>query len=176
MLPILLNDSLDRLAADLGVAGRRLGNAIDALLHGAEDATTLVQRSSLPRRTVERLIALDADAPALAAVRDRIGMQPAVPTQPTAEAVARMQMLIDAAPEPSRQLDHVSATALTAARRATWLGDQLVLEGRRLLFAGDHDLTSLAAAALLPDTDIVVVDVDERLLDFIDHAARQEGL
>ncbi|HLM18762.1 MAG TPA: hypothetical protein VK549_13145, partial [Acidimicrobiia bacterium] len=110
MLPILLNDSLDRLVADLGVAGRRLGNAIDALLHGARDVATLVQRSALPRRTVDRLIALDADAAALAAVRDRIGMQPAVPTQPTAEAVARMQVLIDAAPEPSRQLDHVSAT------------------------------------------------------------------
>jgi hypothetical protein len=176
MLPVLHHDSLERLAADLGVAGRRLGNAIDGLLHGDDDVATLVDRSGLPRRTVERLLRLGADAAALTALRDRVGMRPETPSQPTAAAVARMQALIDAAPEPSRDLDHVGATALTAARRATWLADQMSLDGRRLLLAGDHDLTSLAAAAHLTDTDIVVVDVDERLLDFIDHSARQERL
>ena len=44
------------------------------------------------------------------------------------------------------------------------------------MLVGDHDLTALAVAPLLPDTEIVVVDVDERLLDFIDQFARDEGL
>ena len=87
-----------------------------------------------------------------------------------------MQALIDAAPAGRRHLDHVSATAATAVRRADWITDQFALDGRTLLLLGDHDLTSLAAAPRLPETRIIVVDIDERLLGFVAATAHQQEL
>ncbi|WP_243657772.1 bis-aminopropyl spermidine synthase family protein [Parafrankia sp. BMG5.11] len=84
--------------------------------------------------------------------------------------------LIAAAPAPRRDLDHVAATAATLARRAAWLTSTYDLAGRRVLFVGDHDLTSVALARRQPGVEITVVDLDERTLAYIDATARSEGL
>ena len=74
-----------------------------------------------------------------------------------------------------RALDHVSATAETAARRARWLDETFDLAGAHLVCVGDHDLTSLAVLEVRPGLRVTVVDVDERLLEFIAGRAAQRG-
>ncbi|HWG00617.1 MAG TPA: bis-aminopropyl spermidine synthase family protein, partial [Trebonia sp.] len=80
-----------------------------------------------------------------------------------------------AAPAARDALDHVAATAETAARRALWLNATFDLPGARLLCVGDHDLSSLAVAALVPGLAVTVADVDERLLSFIESRAAERG-
>lgn len=90
------------------------------------------------------------------------------------DLVADMARLIAEVPT-DRALDHVSATAQTAARRARWLDETFDLAGAHLVCVGDHDLTSLAVLAVRPDLRVTVVDVDERLLEFIAARAAQRG-
>lgn len=53
-------------------------------------------------------------------------------------------------------------------RRALWLDARYDLASARLLFLGDHDLTSLAVRAVCPAADLTVVDLDERVLAYLD--------
>ncbi len=87
-----------------------------------------------------------------------------------------MADLVAAAPPSRIDLDHVPATGETAARRALWMDSTYDLTGAHLLCVGDHDLTSLAACILVPGLSVTVVDLDERLLEFIDAQSRDRGL
>ncbi|RCV50739.1 bis-aminopropyl spermidine synthase family protein [Marinitenerispora sediminis] len=91
-------------------------------------------------------------------------------------AAAELERLVAEAPPPRTDLDHVAATPETALRRAALLAGRFALSGRRLLCVGDHDLTSLAATLVQRDAEAVVVDIDERMLDYIDTAAARLGL
>ncbi|MEW9548575.1 bis-aminopropyl spermidine synthase family protein [Nonomuraea sp. NPDC050783] len=84
------------------------------------------------------------------------------------DALDRLTRLVAGAPRARHTLDHVSATPETALRRALLLGARFWLPGARLLCVGDHDLTSLAVKLVHPETDVTVVDVDERVLAYID--------
>ncbi|MFE1169070.1 bis-aminopropyl spermidine synthase family protein [Nocardiopsis sp. NPDC058789] len=79
-------------------------------------------------------------------------------------------------PASDLDLDHVSATAETALRRALFLATRFDLRQRTLLCVGDHDLTSLALALVRPDARVLVVDLDERVLAHIDAVADRLGL
>ncbi len=76
---------------------------------------------------------------------------------------------------PVRHLDHVSATPLTCLKRALFLAKTYELGGATILMLGDHDLTSLALAQVVPGLAITVVDSDERILDYINAIAAQHG-
>lgn len=76
---------------------------------------------------------------------------------------------------PVRHLDHVSATPLTCIRRAVFLAKNYELAGAKVLFLGDHDLTSLALAHVRPDVEMTIVDVDERILGYISDTAHRRG-
>ena len=78
-------------------------------------------------------------------------------------------------PPPLAALDHVQATAETALKRALWLDTTYDLAGRTLLCLGDHDLTSLAVCAVNPAVEVVVVDVDDRLLEYVSKRAAERG-
>ncbi|HEX4814350.1 MAG TPA: bis-aminopropyl spermidine synthase family protein [Nonomuraea sp.] len=80
----------------------------------------------------------------------------------------RLTGLVAGAPRARHVLDHVSATPETALRRALLLGARFWLRGTRLLCVGDHDLTSVAVKLVHPETDVTVVDVDERILAYLD--------
>ncbi|WP_245675001.1 bis-aminopropyl spermidine synthase family protein [Herbidospora cretacea] len=82
--------------------------------------------------------------------------------------VERMASLIAGAPRGRSALDHVSATPETVVRRALLLGERFWLPGSRLLCVGDHDLTSLAVRLIHPETEVMVVDIDDRILAYID--------
>jgi hypothetical protein len=81
-----------------------------------------------------------------------------------ADLLATVGEAIATAPRARRELDHVSATPATVARRAAWLAGTFALSGRRVLCLGDHDLTAVALAALDPSIDVTVADMDEGVL------------
>ncbi|HEX6675955.1 MAG TPA: bis-aminopropyl spermidine synthase family protein [Actinomycetes bacterium] len=91
------------------------------------------------------------------------------------ELLAAMAAIMAGRPPPSRHLDHVSATPLTAVKRALWLTASYHLDGAAVLCLGDHDLTALALLLVHPELDVTVVDVDERLLAYLARIARERG-
>ncbi|MEW6755395.1 MAG: bis-aminopropyl spermidine synthase family protein [Candidatus Latescibacterota bacterium] len=91
------------------------------------------------------------------------------------QALASMQEILAAQRPADHHLDHVPATAVTCLKRALYLASQFELTGATVLILGDHDLTSVALAHLLPEVASVVVDVDEGVLHRVDELARQHG-
>jgi N4-bis(aminopropyl)spermidine synthase len=91
------------------------------------------------------------------------------------EALAAMTAAMAGRPGPSRHLDHVSATPLTALKRARWLTATYQLDRAAVLCLGDRDLTALALLQLQPGLDVTVVDVDESLLAYVGGVARERG-
>jgi hypothetical protein len=166
---------------------------------GSAGVARLVRGVGVPRRTVEEMLAalgddvvedpgagprlrpdrVDAYRPLLApGGSGSLGPAGGAPgPEPDRRAVHDdLSALIAAAPRARADLDHVAATATTALARAVWLRDNYDLAGARLLCAGDHDLTSLAAASLIPGLRVTVVDVDEELLDFVGEQAARRRL
>jgi predicted methyltransferase len=90
-------------------------------------------------------------------------------------------------PDPDRTLDQSHATLETVLKRVEYLMGHGLVQGKRVLFLGDDDLTSLALALVLKadglleatsKTSITVIDVDPRLVDFIESIShcRELGL
>jgi hypothetical protein len=178
-------DQVRQLVAERGVHARKLREVLALLSEDWHPLAELVRLPAVPRRTVQDLLkALGDDAESSG---DRYRIAPGLAAAYRAEfAVSGVrdhtdvlrQILVDIAdvPAPLSSLDHVQATAETALNRAVWLDSTYDLAGKRLLCLGDHDLTSLAVAAVNPNVSITVVDLDERLLEFIDSRASARGL
>jgi hypothetical protein len=168
-----------------GVHSRKLRRVLTLLGDDWHTLADLVRVPAVPRRTVQELLkALDAD---LETSGDRMRITPsrvaeyadlvagAEPGDPVDALVSRntahlRSLLADIAdvPPPLSALDHVQATAETALKRALWLDSQYDLAGRSLVCLGDHDLTSLAVTAVNPGVEVTVVDVDDRLLEYVE--------
>lgn len=88
-------------------------------------------------------------------------------------ALDPLTQILAARPTPDHHLDHVAATPATLIKRALYIETTYDLTDAHILCLGDHDLTSLALANILPAVPIAVVDVDDRLLAFIDETARK---
>ncbi|MFC5007927.1 bis-aminopropyl spermidine synthase family protein [Dactylosporangium cerinum] len=175
-------EAVAEVVAAAGIGGRRLRQALTQLATTPTTLDDLIREHAVPRRTIEQL--LRAAGPDVHTARDGTLRLPgayrarfaAPQPKPLADAdlIADLARLIADVPT-DRALDHVSATAHTAARRARWLDETFDLAGAHLVCVGDHDLTSLAVLAVRPDLRVTVVDVDERLLEFIAGAAAQRG-
>lgn len=184
-------EALARYVAGHAAAARPLRALVALLTEAAYPLDELVRETALPRRTVEEVLAaLGADLvdgrirPDLVpAYRARFGyaqLRATALTDPlaarladAADLVGDARALIAAAPRPAAALDHVSATATTAVRRALWLDSVYDLAGAHLLCLGDHDLTALLVAAVNPEVTVTVVDLDERVLAYVDSVAVQ---
>lgn len=150
------------------------------------DLSGLVRGTAVPRGTVEQLLRrldpwlrrdgalLRLEAPPPVPPPARVDVTSAVPVDPA--LVATMRELAAALPPSLRRLDHVPATPETMAARAAYLRSEYALDGRTVLCLGDHDLTSLAVGSSCPDTELLVVDVDELLLEFLARTADRLGL
>lgn len=79
-------------------------------------------------------------------------------------------------PKPNRNLDQFWATEETVLRRAVLLGSMPGISQKHLLFLGNDDLTSVAFALFFRAERVTVVDIDSRLLRFIEMVAEKEGL
>ncbi|MFJ9552711.1 bis-aminopropyl spermidine synthase family protein [Nocardiopsis sp. NPDC101807] len=88
-----------------------------------------------------------------------------------ARAHAELARAVAEGPASDLDLDHVTATADTALRRALFLATRFDLHDRVLLCVGDHDLTSIALTLVCPGARAEVVDIDERVLAHIDALA-----
>lgn len=80
------------------------------------------------------------------------------------ETVNLLQSIKKKRPLPKREYDQFTATTETTARRASLLSFFGDVKGKKLLFLGDDDFTSIATASLREAERIVTVDIDERIL------------
>ncbi|MGN9839387.1 bis-aminopropyl spermidine synthase family protein [Nonomuraea sp. H19] len=178
-------DGVERLLDAAGAGSRPLRHALTLLCDGQWwTLADLVRGTATGRRTIESLlrelpleragdrfrVPLD-HAPDY---QDLFALAPP-PEDPVghlvphySQALERLTRLVAGAPRARHTLDHVSATPETVLRRALLLGARFWLRGTRLLCVGDHDLTSLAVKLVHPETDVTVVDIDERILAYID--------
>lgn len=178
---------LAELRAEWGLDARVLDRVVAGLRQGATLAE-LVRVTAAPRRDVEAVLAaLDLVAegdrfrlPALEPLADAVApvVDPfAVPADPEHAALtATMAEIAAGLPSSLWNLDHVSATPATMAARALFLTREYALAGATLLCVGDHDLTSIAVALAEPAVEVLVVDVDQRLLAYLDEVAAARGL
>jgi hypothetical protein len=180
----------DELAAVWGPELGRVRRLVAVLLDGDWHAVgELVGATATSRRSVgeilqrlgswveldragDRARAGDQAVTALAAAF-QAGQAPA--PGPEEALVASMTAIMGGLPAPVRHLDHVPATPATAARRARFLAETFDLGGASVLCLGDHDLTSLALPQVVPGVEVAVVDVDERVLGYVDAVARERG-
>ncbi len=172
----------DELVARFGPWSARAARVPLLVAERPRGLAELVGETGLSRRSVEAALALagaqsdddafrldEAPAGLAAHVRPR-----STPERP--DLLATLTAWIDGAPAARRDLDHVAATPETALLRAMWLDDEYDLATTPLLFVGDHDLTSLAVTLVNPEAQAVVVDIDERLLAYLDRTAGAHGL
>ena len=73
-------------------------------------------------------------------------------------------------------IDQSFATPETSVYRAALMYERGDLEGKRILFVGDDDLTSLPAALTDMAEEIAVVDIDDRILKLIEKFSQKEGV
>ena len=79
-------------------------------------------------------------------------------------------------PRPYTWLDQAFGTPETAVLRALFMLEEGDVEGRRIIFLGDDDLTSIATGLLRASRKITVIDIDERLLEVINEASEREDI
>ncbi|SFB61868.1 Predicted methyltransferase [Amycolatopsis marina] len=171
---------VDKVLAEHGVHTGPLRSAMTRLRAGWQEFDQLVRESTAPRRSLQEL--LDALGDDLERDGDALRIQPAraqtyahldVPGTPDdlgpdAEHLSVLAGLIENVPPPLAALDHVQATAETVLRRALWLDTRYDLRRARLVLLGDHDLTSLAIRLVRPEAEVTVVDLDDRVLEYLD--------
>ena len=92
------------------------------------------------------------------------------------KSVELLEKYADQRPSPDRKYDQFTATVETTARRASLLNFFEDVRGRRLLFLGDDDFTSVAVANLHTASGVTVLDIDNRITDKIDSISKSERL
>ncbi|HBT47688.1 MAG TPA: putative methyltransferase [Peptococcaceae bacterium] len=79
-------------------------------------------------------------------------------------------------PEPIKEYDQGYVTAETTVSRIALMADRGDLAGKRLLVLGDDDLVSLAAGLSGMPEEVVVLEIDERLIAYINEVAVEKRL
>jgi S-adenosylmethionine decarboxylase proenzyme len=79
-------------------------------------------------------------------------------------------------PEPDFALDQSHATAATVINRSLYLLKKGVIEGRKIIFLGDDDATSIAVGLLDLAEKITTVDIDPNVIDFLSKTASKLSL
>ncbi len=79
-------------------------------------------------------------------------------------------------PIPKFDLDQAHANFETLIKRTLYLLKQGDLEGRKLIFLGDDDVVSLLVGLTGLAEEIMVLDIDQRILDFLMEAKKEFSL
>lgn len=171
-----LANELAALRVEWGLQFRPVSALLDALSAQPRTPEQLVRVSGLSHRSVTGI--LQRLGPWLEGSHGGYRLSGAVEPDRPADVNERdlqavVSRLVERAPAPKRRLDHVAATPYTAVHRAAFLASRYWLDGARVLFMGDHDLTALALALRRPGARLTVVDVDEDLLEYIDGVASE---
>ena len=84
-----------------------------------------------------------------------------------------LEQIFKSRPAPNYTLDQSHVDATTAVMRAAYLLHHDAIEGRKIIFLGDDDLTSVAIFLVseklkIYPQEIHIIDLDNRVLDFIE--------
>lgn len=117
-------------------------------------------------------------------VRDVLGMVQEAPRSISFEEInkgyesilVKLQGYASLRPQVATRLDQAHATPETALRRVCYMLERGDLGGRKVIFLGDDDLTSVAAGLLGKAERLTVVDIDEKLLKVIEKISIREEL
>lgn len=105
----------------------------------------------------------------------RCGGTGMVPEGRFATLLDRWRRLAAARPAPALAFDQGYISPQDTIGRVIFMYRRGDLEGQRLFFLGDDDLTSLAAALTGLPKAISVLEIDERLVNFLNRTARELG-
>lgn len=92
------------------------------------------------------------------------------------EAAERFFIISKNRPEAIQDYDQGYVTEATTLARIAFAWQRGDLEGKEVIVLGDDDLMSVAAALTGAPKRVLALDIDERLVDFINETAEREGL
>ena len=90
-----------------------------------------------------------------------------IPDDLNQTGIKNIKELLNERPEPDFSLDQSHATPATVINRMLYLLKNGDLEGRKILFLGDDDATSLVIGLLDLAEEITVIDIDPHVIDFL---------
>ena len=90
--------------------------------------------------------------------------------------LAKMESIAKTKPVPTFFYDQRPVTLTTSVKRVAYLDYKGDLHDKRIAIIGDDDLTSLAIGLTEKAKEIVVFDIDERLIEFINTISKKRGL
>ena len=96
--------------------------------------------------------------------------------EPLRQLLRRFDELSRGRPEAIQEYDQGYVTPETAVARVAMMWARGDLEGKRLVVLGDDDLVGLAAALTGAPREVLVVDIDPRIIEFTRQAGEREGL
>ena len=79
-------------------------------------------------------------------------------------------------PKPCYNFDQTHAEISTVIKRTMYLLKKGDIEGRKIIFLGDDDATSIAVSLTRLAKKITVIDIDKRILDFLSEAVEEFSL
>ena len=92
------------------------------------------------------------------------------------ETIENVTDVLKQRPSPDFALDQARATPETVKKRALYMMKHGLIEGQRIVLLGDDDATSLALGLTGLADSITVVDIDERVLLYLQDTARTLGV
>ncbi|MBY9012886.1 MAG: adenosylmethionine decarboxylase [Candidatus Lokiarchaeota archaeon] len=84
---------------------------------------------------------------------------------------SKIEKILENRPEPDFALDQSHAISSTVVNRALYLLKKGDIEGRKIVFLGDDDATSLAVGLLNLAEEITVIDIDPNVIKFLSESA-----
>ena len=90
--------------------------------------------------------------------------------------LSEMNKIAKSKPIPTFFYDQRPVTLTTTVKRAGYLDFKGDLHDKRIVLIGDDDLTSLAIGLTRKAREVVVFDIDERLIDFINNISKKLNL
>jgi len=91
-------------------------------------------------------------------------------------SITKIEEILNNRPEPDFALDQSHAISSTVVNRALYLLKKGDIEGRKIVFLGDDDATSLAIGLLNLAEEITVIDIDPNVLKFLSERANTLSL
>ncbi|MBY9020962.1 MAG: adenosylmethionine decarboxylase [Candidatus Lokiarchaeota archaeon] len=91
-------------------------------------------------------------------------------------SISKIEKILENRPEPDFALDQSHAISSTVINRALYLLKKGDIEGRKILFLGDDDATSLAIGLLNIAAEITVIDIDPNVIKFLSEGAKTLSL
>jgi len=91
-------------------------------------------------------------------------------------SISKIEEILENRPEPDFALDQSHAISSTVINRALYLLKKGDIEGRKILFLGDDDATSLTVGLLNLAEEITVIDIDPNVIKFLTDSANTLAL